>query len=94
MNCKVDRNSAVILCSHVADGSFPILAAIRNEPDDESDSGWQVLCNAHEENWKDAKIWSVSEVLQYEPSLEVYIDTPSDITIVREGTSSSWKETE
>ena len=87
---KIKKDSAVILCSHVANGA-PILLAIRTEPAFEYDSGWQVLCNCHEENWKDAKIYSISEVLDLEPSLEDFIELPPDITIVRDDILSEWK---
>lgn len=94
MNQIVNRNSAAILCSHVADGSHPMLLVVRTEPENKSDSGWQVLCNAHEENWENAKVWSISEVLQHEPSLEDHIDAPPGTTIVRDGVSSEWEVAE
>lgn len=88
---KNERSEAVILCSHVANGK-PILLAMRTEPENESDSGWQMLCNCHKENWEDAKVCSVYEVLNLEPSLESVIDLPPDITFVRDDVSSKWEK--
>lgn len=89
---KVSRDSAVILCSHVANGE-PVLLAIRTEPENENDSGWQFLCNSHEEDWKDAKVCSVSEALVLEPALDRFIDQPPGITVVRDNASLEWKTT-
>lgn len=86
---KVSRESAVILCSHVAFGA-PVLSAMRTEPEDEFDSGWQIICNCHEENWADAKVCSLSEALELAPSLKYFIDLPYDVTIVRGSESSEW----
>lgn len=86
---KVSRESAVILCSHIVCGA-PILLAMRTEPEDEDDSGWQFICNCHEENWEEAKVCSVSEALELEPSLKNFIDLPYDLTMVRESESSEW----
>ena len=90
MSGKIKRNSAVILCAHVASGSHPIRLAIRSEPEDENDSGWQILCDAHEESWEDAKVWALSELLEHEPSLENYIDAPPGTTVIRDGESPNW----
>lgn len=88
---EVVSGSAVIVCAHVANGE-PVLLAMRTEPESEYDSGWQFLCNCHEENWEDAKVFSVSEALDLEPSLEGFIDLPPDVTIVRDDVSSAWKK--
>lgn len=88
---KVVRGSAVILCPHVFNGA-PILLAMRTEPEGEYDSGWQLLCNCYEENWEDAKVCSVSEALELEPSLERFIDLPPDVTIVRDDVSLVWEK--
>ena len=91
MVAEVSRNSAVILCSHVANGE-PVLLAIRTEPENENDSGWQFLCNCHEEDWKDAKVCSVSEALVLEPALNRFIDHPPGISVVRGNASLEWKK--
>jgi invasion protein IalB len=88
---EVVRGSAVIVCAHVANGA-PVLLAMRTKPQGEYDSGWQLLCNCHEENWEDAKVCSVSEALDLEPSLKGFIDLPPDVTIIRDDVSSAWKK--
>jgi hypothetical protein len=53
----IDQSLAVILCSHIASGRKSILIAIRTEPENEMDSGWQLLCNTVEnEDWQEAKV--------------------------------------
>jgi len=88
----VDRNSAAILCSHVANREQPILLAIRTEPENEMDSDWQFLCNTVEdEDWQEAKVWSISEVLNIEPSLEAYIDYPAGTNLARANNAAEWQ---
>lgn len=88
---EVVRGATVILCSHVASGK-PVLLAMRTEPEEEYDSGWQLLCNCYEERWEEAKVCSVSEALDLEPSLEKFIDLPPEVTIVRDNVDSAWKK--
>lgn len=87
----IEKSAAVILCPHVASGSHSILMAVRTEPVNEADSGWQFLCNVEEDLPEDAQVWSVSEVLQLDPSLRDYINAPPGTTIMRESNSASWK---
>ena len=88
----MDQNSAVILCSHVANGGKPIFLAFRAEPENEADSGWQFLCNTVEdENWQEAKVWSISEVLSIEPSLDAYIEYPAGTNLMRTDSASEWR---
>ncbi len=95
MEEKIGRELAVVLCSHIAEGKSPILLAVRDEPEEEYDSGWQFLCNStDEEDWENAKVCSVEDVLKIEPTLEEYIDTPANLAIVRKDESSPWEEVE
>ncbi len=83
---------AAILCPHVVDDRKPILFATRSEPENEADSGWQFLCNTGaEENWQDAKVGSIAEVLQLEPTLAEYIEMPAGTTLVRESIDKQWQ---
>jgi hypothetical protein len=65
---------------------------MRTESESEFDSGWQLLCNCHEEDWQEAKVCSVSEALDLEPALERFIDDPAGVTVVRENASSEWRK--
>ena len=86
-----NRNFAAILCTHVVNNHHPILLAIRTEPEDDMDSGWQFLCNSvMEEDWQTSQVWSISEVLELEPSIESYIDSPPGTTIFRDSNDSDW----
>jgi hypothetical protein len=88
---KPDRRAAII-CSHVANQSFPILRAVRDEPTVPEDSGWQFLCDSFEDEDADlAKVWLVCEVLEHEPSLVPLIDHPAGTVLTRNSSTSSWK---
>lgn len=91
----MENKLAAILCSHVVDDRLPILFATRTEPENDADSGWQFLCNTGvEEKWQDAKVGSIDEVLQLEPSLQAYIELPAGTTLIRENDSTEWQRVE
>ena len=98
-NKKIDnrtatsRNqSAAIVCSHVATGRLPILRAVRDAPTMPEDSGWQFLCaSGEDEDPSAAKIWLVCEVLDYEPSLALFIECPYGTVLTRDSETSRWE---
>jgi hypothetical protein len=84
---------AAIVCSHIARCNYPILRAVRTEPLEPEDSGWQFLCNSgKKENELEAQVWLVSEVLGLEPSLSQFINLPAGTKLFRSGKASIWKE--
>ena len=84
-------NAGAIVCAHVADGE-PILRAIRDNPMDPDDSGWQFLCDSGaDEHIEDAQIWSVTQVVEREPSLLAFINSPVGTPITRTDVNSQWK---
>jgi hypothetical protein len=92
MTSDSDDNRAAIVCSHIAKDGLPILRAIRSEPLETADSGWQFLCNRGEtEREEEAKVWLICKVLALEPSLSPFIDSPIDTTLVRRDTKSNWQ---
>jgi hypothetical protein len=97
-NMKKDKNNqkddrAVILCEHVAKQGFPILLAIRDEPLEDADSGWQFVCNSSKPEDEDkAQVWTVSEVLEIEPSLADYLDQIPGTILERDNKKSQWKK--
>jgi len=82
-------SDAAIVCDHVALFDEPILRAVRDEPLEEVDSGWQFLCggDSHSTN---AKIWAVHEVLSREPTLAPFIDLPPGTSLWRESAQDEW----
>lgn len=88
---KTADKRAVIVCSHVAKDRLPILYAGRSEPLELADSGWQCLCYAgFEEQIETAKVWSIDELLTFEPSLAAFIDSPIGTKMIRKNTESQW----
>ena len=56
------------------------------------DSGWQFLCDSNSNEDPDmAKVWLVSEVLDYEPSLAEFVDTPPGTILTRTDPYSHWQ---
>jgi hypothetical protein len=92
MNIKNNiGNYAAILCIHVANRESPILRAVRDEPVDPDDSGWQFHCNSRDvEKESEAKIWSVNEVIELEPTLSPFINLPPGTKLTRSSKDSKW----
>lgn len=83
---------AAIICPHIAKDDSPILRAVRTEPLEPEDSGWQFLCNSgKEENEAEAQVWLVGEVLGLEPSLSPFINAPIGTTLSRKDKNSKWE---
>jgi hypothetical protein len=93
---KNDSNDrrATIVCKHIANGRLPILRAVRTEPLEPEDSGWQFLCNSgSEEREAEAEVWLVKEVIEYESSLAAFINLPVGTTLSRSNAASQWMST-
>ncbi|MCF7958803.1 MAG: DUF2185 domain-containing protein [Phycisphaerae bacterium] len=85
-----DRRYAII-CSHISEENYPILYAFRDESKDESDSGWQFLCNSGmQEDVDNAQIWAVDEVISKEASLSQFIDFPVGTELLRSSVRKPW----
>ena len=88
---SADSGRAAIVCSHVGRGTAPILLASRSEPTDSSDSGWQFLCNSQEENWEDAMVLAMAEVIRLDPSISSFADSAPGSSYVRSDPDSMWR---
>ena len=86
-----NRRYAAIVCAHVAAGRLPILLAERSEPEEPADSGWQFLCGVEREDWNEAKVWSVQEVIDTDPSLAALIDLPIGTRLARPAPDARWE---
>lgn len=82
---------AVVVCEHVASRRFPAAVAVRDDPIDEADSGWQVLCDSGLPELEDnAKLWAVENLLALEPSLRDFLHLPSGTRLERTRNSGTW----
>jgi hypothetical protein len=87
----IDLTKAAIVCSHIAVDNSPILLAVKDEPVSEEDSGWQFLCDSGEnENEDEAQVWSINEILEYEPSLCALLNHPAGTKLFRKNIKSAW----
>ena len=82
----------VVVCSHVAKDRLPILRAIRTEPVEPEDSGWQFVCGCvEEEDDAEAEVWSISHVLEIEPTLAQLLNRSIGTVLQRSDERSSWE---
>jgi hypothetical protein len=91
MKSKGIHQSGAIVCSEVANGTKPVLYAERSAPEDEADSGWQFLCGSSSEDWRAAQVWAIHEVLEREPSLERFIESPIGTVLSRKSSADAWE---
>lgn len=89
-NEHLDRSGAAIVCPFVAQKRMPIVYAFRGETTEPADSGWQFLSEM-EVSAEDLKVLSVNEVLEYEPSLNDYIDLPEGTELHRKSGDCEWR---
>lgn len=90
MEDRSTTSRAVIVCGHVARGAA-ILHAVRDEPLEERDSGWQFLCGAENEDSRDGKVWTVVQVLRKVPEFLPHIEAPYGTTVSRDHAHAPWR---
>jgi hypothetical protein len=82
-------NKGVIVLLH---DDRPFCYAARDEPVDEADSGWQF--SAYAEGCDDAasaQIWTLSEVLDQQPTLRRFMALPHGTVLRRIGSGDEWQ---
>jgi hypothetical protein len=84
-------NTAAIVCEHVARNGAPILFAEKSQPQDDADSGWQFVCGTEEENWQNAQVWALREMLSLDSSLKPYLEMPWGTVLRRPSVAARWK---
>ena len=88
---KYNAQGAVIVCPHVASKNLPIVYGCRDEPTEPADSGWQFL-SEKEVDLADLKVWSVEEVLEYEPTLRSFIDSEYGTELWHDSVNATWNQ--
>jgi hypothetical protein len=81
------ENTACFTCVHVLEGNSPILHVTH----DEDDGGWQFLCGQESHTEEDAKIISIKEATEIDPSINGLYEMPLGVGAERETKDSEWK---
>jgi hypothetical protein len=80
----------VIVCSHSATKQLPIIAAVRDEPIDALDTGWQFTCGGDHEH--DApQLWRLDELLQIEPAFRPLVNAPPGTIFTKDSADGGWR---
>ena len=67
------------------------MRAVRDDPVAAEDSGWQFLCGADGHGDEGiGKVWTIDEILDFEPSLKPHMNMPSGTSLVRASPIDSW----
>ncbi len=80
------ENTACIVCRHVLENNMPILYATH----DEDDNMWQFLCGADNHENQDAKIISLLEATEIDPSINDLYEMPVGVGATREKMNEQW----
>lgn len=80
-------NTAVITCYHILEGNGDICYVSH----DEDDGGWQFLCDLDSHSESDARIVSLKQIFDKDPSVELLADMPLGFCAVRADKDSEWK---
>jgi hypothetical protein len=86
---QLHSRGAVFVCNHVAKLNYPILRAIRDEPEFPEDTGWQFLCNRHKSETRPL-IWALEELVARDPNLDGYLDCAPGAEIFRPDEANPW----
>ena len=81
-----------LISGDVAAGKAPIILAMRSEPVDDADSRWQFTGGETDNlETEEPQIWLVSEVIDLDPSISAFIDSPYGARLTRASPQASWK---
>ena len=90
----INRGGAAFVCIHVHERQYPILQATRTNPVFPEDTGWQFLCGRVKEHTdSEARIWSLDEVRELDPSLGCWLEYPAGTQVYREAVGAPWLRT-
>jgi hypothetical protein len=80
-----------MVCRHIVDDNSPVDRAIRTEPVDPADSGWQFLCKRRRHLADDCRVCGIDEILKLDPAIVEIIDVPGHVSFVKndKGTTES-----
>jgi hypothetical protein len=80
-----------LICPHAATHRYPILQAVRVEPEGPNDSGWQLYCNCGlKELRSEAHLAPLREIVAREAGLEEYLDLPVGTVVWRHTPRAKW----
>jgi hypothetical protein len=89
MTTSSNLQGAAVVCPYIAAKRLPVIYAVRDEPTEPADSGWQFL-SKETVGPEDLKVWSLQEILDYEPSLRAHMGVPIGTELWRESVADAW----
>lgn len=78
-----------IICCHISTGA-PVLRAVRDEPQDENDSGWALACGQDDHITKDYLIVDLDRHASKDETLVEILELPVNTLAVRAGKDQPW----
>jgi hypothetical protein len=81
---SVERERAAFVCSHVFEGSRPILLAAHEEGD------WQFLCGGEHGSGDGPRVVGLNHLLAREPGINAILDLPQNWEAERPDVGRPW----
>src|SRR5262245_2557022 len=81
------ENMACFTCDHVIDGQRPILYVSHHS----EDGTWQFMCGQSDHTEANAKIISLKQATEIDPTINDLYEMPLGVGAERETTKSQWK---
>jgi hypothetical protein len=91
----IPHTKYVIVCQHISIGSSEVIRRmVRDVPIEDNDSGWQALCDSGKnEDMNKAQVWSIDEILAFDPSVQPILDSPYGCSFSRRDRKDAWEIT-
>ena len=83
---KEAENTACFTCDHVLIGRLPILYMAHD-----IDGAWQFLCGANDHTEANAKLISLKQATQLDPSINELSDMPENMGAERRSLNDQWQ---
>ena len=80
------ENTACFVCSHVLSKKLPILYATHD-----ADGDWQFMCGQESHTEEDAKLISLKQVTEIDPSVNDLFEMPKGVGAERKTVKDKWK---
>ncbi len=85
-------NCGAVVCSHVASGQSPILFIQRDEPNDDTDSGFWFKCSGEPHESADETVMLVKDVAAMDMTVLPLLEREAGVAFSRESADSDWTE--
>ncbi len=85
-------DTGAVVCSHVSSGESPILFVQRDDPEDDTDSGWWFRCSGDSHDPADEVVMTVRDVVAMDQTILPLLAREPGVAWSRESAEAEWCE--